>query len=73
MKLFKTKEVKDLEKKIDELQSTLLTHYNVATTDYQAKTERLMQYSLSQTVEQLEERLAKIEADLKEIKEKIQQ
>ena len=73
MKLFKTKEVKDLEKKIDELQSPLLSHYHVATTDYQAKTEKLMQYSLSQTVEQLEPRLAKIEAELKEIKEKIQQ
>ena len=71
MKLFKTKEVKDLEKKIDELQSTLLTHYNVATTDYQAKTEILMNVSQRQTVEQLEPRLAKIEAELKEIKEKL--
>ena len=67
----KSKEVKDLEKKIDELQSTLLTHYNVATTDYQAKTEILMNVSQRQTVEQLEPRLAKIEADLKEIKDKL--
>ena len=71
MKLFKTKEVKDLEKKIDELQSTLLSHYHEATSGYQAKTEILMQHSLSETVKQLEPRLAKIEADLKEIKEKL--
>ena len=71
MKLFKTKEVKDLEKKIDELQGTLLSHYHVATTDYQAKTEILMNVSQRQTVEQLEPRLAKIEAELKEINRKM--
>lgn len=71
MKLFKTKEIKDLEKKIDELQSTLLSHYYEATSGYQAKTEILMNASQRQTVEQLEPRLAKIEAELKEIKRKL--
>ena len=71
MKLFKTKEVKDLEKKIDELQSTLIIHFNENITSYQVKTEKLMNVSQRQTVEQLEPRLAKIEAELKEIKEKL--
>ena len=71
MKLFKTKEVKDLEKKIDELQSTLIIHFNESITSYQVKTEKLMNVSQRQTVEQLEPRLAKIEAELKEIKEKL--
>ena len=71
MKLFKTKEVKDLEKKIDELQSTLIIHFNESITSYQVKTEKLMNWSQSQTIDQLEPRLAKIEAELKEIKEKL--
>ena len=71
MKLFKTKEVKDLEKKIDELQSTIIIHFNEGITNYQVKTEKLMNVSQRQTVEQLEPRLAKIEADLKEIKESL--
>ena len=71
MKLFKTKEVKDLEKKIDELQSTLIIHFNEGITSYQVKTEKLMNVSQRQTVEQLEPRLAKIEAELKEIKSKL--
>jgi len=71
MKLFKTKEVKDLERKIDELQSIIIFHFNEGITNYQVKTERLMNWSQSETVEQLEPRLAKIEAELKEIKEKL--
>ena len=71
MKIFKTKEVKDLEKKIDELQGMLIKHFYETTTSYQVKTEKLMNWSQSQTVEQLEPRLAKIEAELKEIKSKL--
>ena len=67
----KSKEVKDLEKKIDELQSLIIFHFNEGITNYQVKTEKLMHWSQSQTVEQLEPRLAKIEAELKEIKDKL--
>ena len=67
----KSKEIEDLEKKIDELLSTLIIHISEGMTDYQVKTEKLMNVSQWQTVEQLEPRLAKIEAELKEIKEKL--
>ena len=67
----KSKEVKDLEKKIDELRIALVEALYNYITDYQVKTEKLMNWSQSQTVEQLEPRLAKIEAELKEIKEKL--
>ena len=67
----KTKEVKDLEKKIDELQSTLINHFYQTTTDYQVKTERLMGWYKYPQVEKLEQRLDRVEAVLKEIKNKL--
>ena len=67
----KSKEIEDLEKKIDELRIALVEAFYSYITDYQVKTEKLMNWSQSQTVEQLEPRLAKIEAELKEIKNKL--
>ena len=67
----KSKEIEDLEKKIDELRIALVEAFYGYITDYQVKTEKLMILSQSRTVEQLEPRLAKIEAELKEIKEKL--
>ena len=67
----KSKEIEDLEKKIDELRVSLVAAFYDYITGYQVKTEKLMSWSQSQTVEQLEPRLAKIEAELKEIKNKL--